>query len=92
MIRLPYTSLLGVSSIVSSCSTVIHESSVSPISASKALWSASPKRPSRVNGLDNSVTICAWPTFSAPGAMIRSPPLRKVDGIDDMWVVGGVDL
>ena len=59
-LRRPYASGLGApSSKDTSCSATIGELSLSSITESKALWSASPKRPSRVNGLENSVTICA---------------------------------
>ncbi len=48
-------------------------------SASIASASASPNRPSSMNGVLNAFTICAWPVISAPGA--TCPPLLGiVDG------------
>ncbi len=48
-------------------------------SASIASASASPNRPSSMNGVPNAFTICVWPVVSSPGA--TCPPLPGiVDG------------
>ena len=74
--------------------------------SSNAPASAAPNKPSRVNGWENPDTICACPTFSAPGATVVFPPsltwhyeIREkfeqwynvlIDGIDDGCTVGGI--
>jgi len=57
-------------------------------SASIASASASPNRPSSMNGAPNAFTICAWPVDWAPGA--TCPPLPEiVDGRCAACNVGG---
>ena len=84
----PSSSIDSPPSGVSAISMPISESAPSPLPNAPA--SAAPKRPSSVNGFENSETICAWPTCSAPGATwFPLPATATVEGMSDGWTSGG---